>query len=603
MEKELNDYWNKINNGGKLNGTLTDTEIDDLIEKLGKIANDCLDKNKDSFEKVIKGENSKSIKEENFKCGNVGIECSTAINLIVYLFKVKGGDIIPSNIRLIFMYCLMKLCRPPVLDDHSRTLIKTSGSVGHVLNFKIALLPGLDPLDYYYQVILRHDFNIYVEISDGNFPADKNFNDFLTRIVKNGFEAIDNNYLQKKGRTGKILRKDIGGINIDYDIVKKINEQLKNLYDNFNDDFVIFFSFYEYYNKLKNGKITPAELDVLVDIILRLVMGPNGIIPCDVIVDAIDRILKKHPSHPNKSDLEAIRDECAGKGPESNKDDNEENTDKNKSTTLKKSSINIIFTGAPGTGKTYLAKKTASKITKDKEENIGFVQFHPSYDYTDFVEGLRPVNTASGIGFELKNGIFKEFCIKALAKPDEKFVFIIDEINRAEISKVFGELFFSIDPDYKGEKGKVITQFANIQNKETIFDSNMPGYFYVPENVSIIGTMNDIDRSVESFDFAMRRRFAWMEIKAEDRIAMWKEKSWKTDAERKMTNLNDAINKIEGLGSAFHIGPAYFLKLDNYGGDFEKLWNYHLKNLLYEYLRGRSDANTLLEKLKNEYNK
>jgi len=318
---------------------------------------------------------------------------------------------------------------------------------------------------------------------------------------------------------------------------------------------------------------------------------------------------------------------------------------------------NLILTGAPGTGKTFLAKRIAKQMNAEME----FVQFHPSYDYTDFVEGLRPFKKeGSEFGFQLKDGIFKAFCKKAIEKksadnfdelyaeftdglsennelfetPTHKkkfrveingnkscvaipetevgtrmsitkemiknyiqsgeirdwkpytipiaerfqsryeikteaiiqekkpFVIIIDEINRAEISKVFGELFFSIDPGYRGTNGRVKTQYSNLQEDGDLFKDG----FYVPENVYIIGTMNDIDRSVESFDFAMRRRFAWQAIYPLDRISMWDGSidDFKEEAKERMESLNSAIENIRGLGSAFHIGPAYFLKLKNF---------------------------------------
>ena len=248
--------------------------------------------------------------------------------------------------------------------------------------------------------------------------------------------------------------------------------------------------------------------------------------------------------------------------------------------------------------------------------DYAFIQFHPSYDYTDFVEGLRPVKKdGKELGFELKNGIFKAFCKKALAAYKEdidnrkeekrKFVFIIDEINRAEISKVFGELFFSIDPGYRGKEGSVNTQYANIQEGDTIFDEDLEdGEFYVPENVYIIGTMNDIDRSIESFDFAMRRRFAWIEVTAEERKEMWDgqiDDKLKQEAGEKMTAINQELDRIEGLGSSFHIGPAYFLKLKNYDGDFSQLWKNHIEVLLKEYMRGMPDAETNLMNLQKAY--
>lgn len=281
-------------------------------------------------------------------------------------------------------------------------------------------------------------------------------------------------------------------------------------------------------------------------------------------------------------------------------------TDIQKIKELLEANKNLILTGAPGTGKTYLAKEIAKTMigaqTDDdleKKRQFGFVQFHPSYDYTDFVEGLRPTkpDENGNIGFELKNGIFKEFCEEAKKDKEKKFVFVIDEINRGEISKIFGELFFSIDPSYRGEIGSVKTQYSNLHD-------DINEMFYVPENVYIIGTMNDIDRSVESFDFAMRRRFVWKEITDIESQQMFDNESWEEEASKRMNKLNTAIENIEGLNSSYHIGAAYFknnLPKYNDGEKWDKLWELHLKPLLSEYLRGMSDQEKKLESLENAY--
>ena len=392
---------------------------------------------------------------------------------------------------------------------------------------------------------------------------------------------------------------------------------------------------------------------------------------------------------------------------------------------LLKENHNLVLTGAPGTGKTFMAQAIAEEMGCGKDE-MCFVQFHPSYDYTDFVEGLRPIEKSDGqVGFERKDGVFKEFCKKALknivdseksieslskelsweeklqdfiedaienntkfilsnksefsiedikgrviivhneqnekttriyvnaddiiqllsnevplnyvrdirtffkrkfgSQPDsyayiitkeirkkknnkvvlssvnkidlKPFVFIIDEINRGEISKIFGELFFSIDPGYRGEKGKVKTQYQNMVSEGDVFADG----FYVPDNVYIIGTMNDIDRSVESMDFAMRRRFTWKEVTPTETQSMLDTLPCADEAKKTMNRLNEEIANTDGLGTAYMVGPAYFLKLGNNGGDFLRLWDMNIEPLLKEYLRGFRKSDDILKKFSKAY--
>ena len=398
-------------------------------------------------------------------------------------------------------------------------------------------------------------------------------------------------------------------------------------------------------------------------------------------------------------------------------------------------SKNLIFRGAPGTGKSYLAKEIAADIisdgyfddytllTDEQKKQVEFVQFHPSYDYSDFVEGLRPkVNDDGTMGFELQDGIFKKFIARARknyedsqkskeviekevsvqesmmdffsgfelgvdtlktingnefsitsvddkhinisipgnatvnklslnvdevrrmleadvkftkikdvtaffgktfatqaysydfaiykaikakksvasrakAKQGElkKYIFIIDEINRGEISKIFGELFFAIDPGYRGRAGEISTQYSNLH-------SDPDEKFYIPENVYIIGTMNDIDRSVDSFDFAMRRRFRFVELKADERLEMLaslEDEELKAEAIKRMAALNKEIVNSPDLNENYQIGASYFLKLKTL--NFDQLWTDYLQPLLHEYVQGMYDEEGLVSRFAKAY--
>ncbi|KFI48495.1 McrB family protein [Bifidobacterium boum] len=281
-------------------------------------------------------------------------------------------------------------------------------------------------------------------------------------------------------------------------------------------------------------------------------------------------------------------------------------------------SKNLIFRGAPGTGKSYLAKEIAADIisngqfekldqlSPEQRKQVEFVQFHPSYDYTDFVEGIRPkVNDDGTMGFELQDGIFKKFIARARKNYEDsqksketelkKYVFIIDEINRGEISKIFGELFFSIDPEYRGRAGEISTQYSNLH-------ADPDEKFYIPENVYIIGTMNDIDRSVDSFDFAMRRRFRFVELKADERLEMLSKlenEELENEAKRRIKALNNEIAVTEDLNENYQIGASYFLKLKTL--TFDQLWTDYLRPLLQEYIRGMYDEEGKMNRFAKAY--
>ncbi|ELT9260011.1 AAA family ATPase [Campylobacter coli] len=278
---------------------------------------------------------------------------------------------------------------------------------------------------------------------------------------------------------------------------------------------------------------------------------------------------------------------------------------------LLKTHKNIIFHGIPGTGKTYTIVNNIKNIIKNENQML-ITQFHPSFSYEDFIEGIKPAGIENGqLKLELKNGIFREFCDKAKeeekgfleklekgnfneALSDHGYFFIADEINRAELSRVFGELLYALE--YRGEKGKIKTQYASMRNDED---------FYVPENVFFLGTMNDLDKSIDSFDLALRRRFIWQEMECDYNVI--RDEIYAKNIEeyaQTCENLNSKIRK--DIGEKYQLGHSYFLKIEFKddeikNNDMKKLFSNRFEALLKEYLRSEyseKDIQTSLDKLK-----
>lgn len=461
----------------------------------------------------------------------------------------------------------------------------------------------------------------------------------------------------------------------------------------------------------------------------------------------VDDNYKKYEKN-NEANVENLDAKNAGEETRSNENTNDDNTKNVESVdaetevsrltetcdelvdklvdSLKKSK-NLVLVGAPGMGKHHLALEIANSMKAE----VMLVQFHPSYEYADFIEGIRPVQN---VGFERKDGVFKQFCkcainemkssdssatvtvpathagIKTLGNyyddllcdirkgkvtaiqtkqkemnvmggtsqgnivlgtvgsdktytvskndierladtfPDPKswedknidkaitealggrhsssiygvihklyemrdndihhdegtfvettkckpYILIIEDMNRGDASKIFGELHV-IDPNNRGEK-KVLVQ-TKYQNLVSVGDVFYKG-FYVPENVYIIATMNEIDIPAVKMDFAVRNLFAWKDIVPDDVSKELGELGENAEeAEKRMTNLNKRIADTEDLGPAYVVGPSYFLNLTD--GDFEQLWNDVIKPLLDKYLKGFRQSDAILEELKNAYN-
>jgi len=295
---------------------------------------------------------------------------------------------------------------------------------------------------------------------------------------------------------------------------------------------------------------------------------------------------------------------------------------------LIKRSSNIIFYGAPGTGKTYSAEENIHRIIDlypnesfDEVARFNKVQFHPSYSYEDFMEGLKPVSNSGSFELVLKEGEFLEFCKKAKKCEDEylsavgdqkykyAFFFLVDEINRAELSRVFGELMYCLEK--RGSKHSILTQYSYLKTGDD-------KCFYIPENIYFIGTMNDVDKSIDSFDLALRRRFLWHRMDCDYSVIKDELSSHSNIGEFDKDGSPDngyigccyKLNKYIidgdiGLGKLYEIGHAYFLGIQRYAKKNKKitkdnlndLFDDRLSPLLKEYFRSEVSEKDIAHKL------
>jgi len=274
---------------------------------------------------------------------------------------------------------------------------------------------------------------------------------------------------------------------------------------------------------------------------------------------------------------------------------------------------NIILTGIPGTGKTYAVKD----FVESEKYEYELVQFHPSYDYEDFIEGLKPIPSANGqIEFKLVDGVFKKLCKKAYENKNEKmYVMVIDEINRANLSRVFGELLYCLEYRDEFVSTKMTSYIQNLKDKKEQKSYSVSGEqenigkFSIPSNVIILGTMNEVDRSIDAFDLALRRRFIWEDIGFNETALRLYKPFFTTQFQSNIAELIQKANNLnkklsEEIGVNYQLGHTYYFKIaDYFNGDFHSalcaLWEYHIKSIVREYCKIKFGENEIVNKLKD----
>ncbi|MBD3906508.1 AAA family ATPase [Chryseobacterium sp. Ch-15] len=300
-----------------------------------------------------------------------------------------------------------------------------------------------------------------------------------------------------------------------------------------------------------------------------------------------------------------------------------------------KSNPNVILYGPPGTGKTYKIKQDLKFLTKGDSSRVKYVVFHPSYGYEDFIEGIKPcgVTENGNLKFELINGSFKEFCKLAKSRPNEEFYFVVDEINRANLSAVFGETLVSLESSYRdvvsnnfNDRHLFSTQYSSYQEHleekkkvELAYEISETGsvLFGVPDNLYFVGMMNNVDKNIDSFDLALRRRFKWIYFGCDyDVIENVKSKKGELYTNRleyvdACRNLNEFISdaKYLGLGKSFEFGHSLYLKISTIEKQkhiqqksMDQLFREFLLPTLNEYLRAYYDESEIEKKSEEAQN-